>query len=59
MRAAALRCALGDLGEAAAAAGKAGVPWDCIDEAVATSGKAGRQKYRAVAGNQEPIASGH
>jgi hypothetical protein len=50
VRAAALRRALAEaeLGEAVAAARKAGLPWHRIGDAVGTSGEAARQKYRAV-----------
>ena len=50
VRAAALRRALAEaeLGEAVAAARKAGLPWQRIGDAVGTSGEAARQKYRAV-----------
>lgn len=50
VRAAALRRALAEaeLGEAVAAARKAGLPWQRIGNAVGTSGEAARQKYRAV-----------
>ena len=50
LRAAALRRALAEaeLGEAVAAARKAGLPWQRIGHAVGTSGEAARQKYRAV-----------
>jgi hypothetical protein len=60
LRAAALRRALAEseLGEAVAVARNAGIPWDRIGEAVGTSGEAARQKYRAVAGNQKPVATG-
>jgi hypothetical protein len=61
VRAAALRRALAEseLGEAVAAARKAGVPWDRIGEAVGTSGEAARQKYRALAGKEKPVTAGH
>jgi hypothetical protein len=61
VRAAALRRALveSELGEAVAAARKAGVPWDRIGEAVGTSGEAARQKYRALTGKEKPVTSGH
>jgi hypothetical protein len=51
LRAAALRRSLAEaaIGEAVAAARKAGVPWARIGEAVGTSGEAARQKYRALA----------
>ena len=60
VRAAALRRALAEseLGEAVAAARKAGVPWDRIGEAVGTSGEAARQKYRAIAGKEKPVTTG-
>ena len=50
VRVAALRRALAEaeLGEAVAAARKAGLPWQRIGHAVGTSGEASRQKYRAV-----------
>ena len=61
VRAAALRRALAEseLGEAVAAARKAGVPWDRIGEAVGTSGEAARQKYRALASKGKPVTAGH
>jgi hypothetical protein len=61
VRAAALRRALAEseLGEAVAAARKAGVPWDRIGEAVGTSGEAARQKYRALIGKQKPVTAAH
>lgn len=61
VRAAALRRALAEseLGEAVAAARKAGVPWDRIGEAVGTSGEAARQKYRALAGKGKRVTAGH
>lgn len=61
VRAAALRRALAEreLGEAVAAARKAGVPWDRIGEAVGTSGEAARQKYRALTGKGKPVTAGH
>jgi hypothetical protein len=61
VRAAALRRALAEseLGEAVAAARKAGVPWDRIGEAVGTSGEAARQKYRALVGKEKPVTIGH
>lgn len=61
VRAAALRRALAEseLGEAVAAARKAGVPWDHIGEAVGTSGEAARQRYRALVGKQKPVFTGH
>lgn len=60
VRAAALRRALAEseLGEAVAVARNAGIPWDRIGEAVATSGDAARQKYRAVAGKEKPATTG-
>ncbi|SNR97902.1 hypothetical protein [Blastococcus mobilis] len=60
VRAAALRRALAesDLGEAVAAARKAGVPWDRIGVAVGTSGEAARQKYRAMIGKEKPATIG-
>jgi hypothetical protein len=61
VRAAALRRALAEneLGEAVAAARKAGVPWDRIGEAVGTSGEAARQKYRTLTGKEKPVTTGH
>lgn len=52
VRTAALRRALAEseLGEAVAAARRAGIPWDRIGDAVGTSGEAARQKYRVLAG---------
>lgn len=51
LRAAALRRSLAEseLGNAVAAARRAGVPWARIGEAVGTSGEAARQRYRALA----------
>jgi hypothetical protein len=61
VRAAALRRALAEseLGDAVAAARKAGVPWDRIGEAVGTSGEAARQKYRALVDKDKPVTSDH
>jgi hypothetical protein len=53
VRAAALRRALGDLGEAVAAARKTGVP--CMDEAVGTGGEAARQTYRTMADKEKSV----
>jgi hypothetical protein len=61
VRGAALRRALAEseLGDAVAAARKAGVPWDRIGEAVGTSGEAARQKYRALVDKDKPVTSDH
>ena len=61
VRAAALRRALAEseLGEAVAAARKAGVPWDRIGDAVGTSGEAARQKYRSLVAKGKPVSAGH
>jgi hypothetical protein len=58
--AAALRRALAEseLAAAVAAARTVGVPWERIGEVVGTSREAARQKYRAVAGKEKPVATG-
>ena len=48
-----------ELGEAVAAARKAGIPRHRIGEAVGTSGEAARQKYRSLVGKERTVATGH